>query len=382
MRTSNTSMSEPLSSSSYSTISSKDQTGRDSKGHILTKERLYSHFKVKRTRRRIKQEDHGRDDGYHKHTPQEDEQRRMEKERQLRKNRHVIEADRETLTDHRESMGKGDDATLQIHGQRSLKWVPQSPVQQSNKIAPLSLTKTFKNSQRSTLYMLASHILSNGAHPASQEKEVKSRKIYITKPHPAKNTPKPPVEIFPGVFLYQTASGKKLVDFSTRWKFMKRHDSWPKFNHKSPTQQLKHSSLLSPTVQQVKDFPSSSITDLPPTSSDLTGTNSSDKRQAMEIRTTKASEMVEESQQTEIAELKDGVTSEYSYEDEEPRPSWTEEAINWQRTFSVNPVDFELLRSDWNDLRCNVSGNLQLAESEALDVISQYVERINKCNGG
>lgn len=380
MRTSNISMSEQLSSSSYSTISSKDQRGRDSKGRILTKERIYSHFKVKQTRRRIQREDHGRDDGYHKHTPQEDKQRRMEKERQLRQNRHIIEADRETLTDHRENMGKGDDATLQIHGQRSLKWVPQSPVQQSKKISPLRLTKTFKNSQKYSLYTLASHILSNGAHPAFQEKEVKSSKFYITKPHPAKSTPKPPVEIFPGVFLYQTASGKKLVDFSSRWKFMKKRDSWTKFNHKSPTQQLKHSSLLLPTVQ-VKHFPSSSITDLPPTSSDLTGKNASDKRQPVEIRITEASEMVEESQQTEIAELKDGVMSEYSYEDEEPQPGWTEEAINWQRTFSVNPVDFELLRSDWNDLRCNVSGNLQLAESEALEVISQYVEKINKCNG-
>ncbi|MCJ8747347.1 hypothetical protein PDJAM_G00152420 [Pangasius djambal] len=368
-RTSNTSMSDQLSNSSFSTISS----------HILTQERLYSHFKAKRTRRRIKGEDHGRDDGYHKHTPQNDEQGRMEKERQ---HRHVIDADHETLTDHRESMEEGDDATMQTHGRRSLKWVPLIPVQQNNKITPLRLAKTFKNSQRSPLYTLASHILSNGAHPSSQEKEVKSSKIYITKPHPPKSTPKPPVEIFPGVFLYQTASGKKLVDFSSRWKFMKRLDSWSKLDHKSPTQQLKHSSLLSSTVQQVKDFPSSSITDLPPSSSDLTGTNPSDKRQAVEIRTTKASEMVEESQQMEVAEIKDGAMSEYSYEDDEPRPGWTEEAINWQRTFSVNPVDFELLRSDWNDLRCNVSGNLQLAESEALEVISQYVERINKCNGG
>lgn len=370
-------MSDQLSSASFSTISSKEQTGRNSKGHILTQEHLYSHFKAKQTRRRIKGEDHGRDDGYHKHTPQEDQQSRTEEERQLRQHRHVIEEDHETLTDHRESMEEGDNATMQIHGRRSLKWVPLSSMQRSNKIIPLRLSKTFKNSQRSPLYTLASHILSNGAHPASQEKAVKSSKIYVTKPQPRKITPKPPMEIFPGVFLYQTASGKKLVDFSSRWKFMKRHDSWPMLDHKSPTQQLKHSSL-----SEVKDFRSSSITDLPPSSSELTGTNSSDKRQPVEIRTTKASEMVEESQQTEVAELKDGATSEYSYEDDESRNGWTEEAINWQRTFSVNPVDFELLRSDWNDLRCNVSGNLQLAESEALEVISQYVERINKCNGG
>uniref|UniRef100_A0A6Q2X6Y3 Beta-1,4-N-acetylgalactosaminyltransferase n=1 Tax=Esox lucius TaxID=8010 RepID=A0A6Q2X6Y3_ESOLU len=56
--------------------------------------------------------------------------------------------------------------------------------------------------------------------------------------------------------------------------------------------------------------------------------------------------------------------------------------INWQRTFSVNPMDFELLRSDWNDLRCNVSGNLQLAESEVVDVLAQYMEKLNERNGG
>uniref|UniRef100_A0A667WSX0 Hexosyltransferase n=1 Tax=Myripristis murdjan TaxID=586833 RepID=A0A667WSX0_9TELE len=66
----------------------------------------------------------------------------------------------------------------------------------------------------------------------------------------------------------------------------------------------------------------------------------------------------------------------------EARPGWAEESINWQRTFSVNPMDFELLRSDWNDLRCNVSGNLQLAESEVVDVLAQYMEKLNERNGG
>uniref|UniRef100_G3SMK9 Beta-1,4-N-acetylgalactosaminyltransferase n=1 Tax=Loxodonta africana TaxID=9785 RepID=G3SMK9_LOXAF len=61
---------------------------------------------------------------------------------------------------------------------------------------------------------------------------------------------------------------------------------------------------------------------------------------------------------------------------------WQEDAIDWQRTFSVGAVDFELLRSDWNDLRCNVSGNLQLAEAEAVDVVAQYMERLNTQHGG
>ncbi|XP_075043970.1 N-acetyl-beta-glucosaminyl-glycoprotein 4-beta-N-acetylgalactosaminyltransferase 1 [Mixophyes fleayi] len=72
----------------------------------------------------------------------------------------------------------------------------------------------------------------------------------------------------------------------------------------------------------------------------------------------------------------------YSYEDAEPRQAWPEDAINWQRTFSVGNVDFEMLRSDWNDLRCNVSGNLQLSEAETVDVVAQYMEKLNEKNGG
>lgn len=72
----------------------------------------------------------------------------------------------------------------------------------------------------------------------------------------------------------------------------------------------------------------------------------------------------------------------YSYEDAEPRQMWPEDAINWQRTFSVGNVDFEMLRSDWNDLRCNVSGNLQLSESETVDLVAQYMEKLNEKNGG
>ncbi|XP_053418605.1 N-acetyl-beta-glucosaminyl-glycoprotein 4-beta-N-acetylgalactosaminyltransferase 1 isoform X1 [Nycticebus coucang] len=65
-----------------------------------------------------------------------------------------------------------------------------------------------------------------------------------------------------------------------------------------------------------------------------------------------------------------------------PLSRWREDAINWQRTFSVGAMDFELLRSDWNDLRCNVSGNLQLPEAEAVDVVAQYMERLNARHGG
>ncbi|XP_048463172.1 N-acetyl-beta-glucosaminyl-glycoprotein 4-beta-N-acetylgalactosaminyltransferase 1 isoform X2 [Rhincodon typus] len=91
-----------------------------------------------------------------------------------------------------------------------------------------------------------------------------------------------------------------------------------------------------------------------------------------------------ESQQTytDQFEVTDDGLSDYSYEDPEPQRGWIEETINWQRTFSVSSMDFELLRSDWNDLRCNVSGNLQLSESEVVDVLAQYMEKLNEKNGG
>ncbi|XP_006877074.1 PREDICTED: N-acetyl-beta-glucosaminyl-glycoprotein 4-beta-N-acetylgalactosaminyltransferase 1 [Chrysochloris asiatica] len=81
----------------------------------------------------------------------------------------------------------------------------------------------------------------------------------------------------------------------------------------------------------------------------------------------------------------DEATSEDSEEAASPAEGhghWQEDAIDWQRTFSVAAVDFELLRSDWNDLHCNVSGNLQLAEAEAVDVVAQYMERLNARHGG
>ncbi|XP_029438962.1 N-acetyl-beta-glucosaminyl-glycoprotein 4-beta-N-acetylgalactosaminyltransferase 1 [Rhinatrema bivittatum] len=98
----------------------------------------------------------------------------------------------------------------------------------------------------------------------------------------------------------------------------------------------------------------------------------------------KMSEVTESQQEKEEGQAKVVVEElpDYSYEDSELRQNWLEDSINWQRTFSVSSVDFELLRSDWNDLRCNVSGNLQLSESEVVDVVAQYMEKLNEKNGG
>ncbi|NXG94352.1 B4GN4 acetylgalactosaminyltransferase, partial [Stercorarius parasiticus] len=102
----------------------------------------------------------------------------------------------------------------------------------------------------------------------------------------------------------------------------------------------------------------------------------------LKMSETTASQQEEGKGQEEEEEEEEEEVSDYSYETGELQQSWLEDSINWQRTFSVSSVDFELLRSDWNDLRCNVSGNLQLSESEVVDVVAQYMEKLNEKNGG
>uniref|UniRef100_A0A8C1FZC7 Beta-1,4-N-acetylgalactosaminyltransferase n=1 Tax=Cyprinus carpio TaxID=7962 RepID=A0A8C1FZC7_CYPCA len=206
--------------------------------------------------------------------------------------------------------------------------------------------------------------------------------------------------LFPGVFLYQSRKSKRFVDLSSKWMSLKTQaaaslawQNFPLMGLKTFTQSalLKHSHPSLPTEPgpHNKGDPTASISDpdsLPPSSSerrDHPGLNSSENSRSPEVQPTKVSEMPEGSDMAPQSRgLEEGEMSEYSYEETEVKPHLSEEAINWQRTFSVNPVDFELLRSDWNDLRCNVSGNLQLAENEVLDVISQYMERLNERNGG
>ncbi|NWI68147.1 B4GN4 acetylgalactosaminyltransferase, partial [Todus mexicanus] len=102
----------------------------------------------------------------------------------------------------------------------------------------------------------------------------------------------------------------------------------------------------------------------------------------LKMSETTASQQEEGKGQEEEEEEEEEEVSDYSYETGDLQQSWLEDSINWQRTFSVSSVDFELLRSDWNDLRCNVSGNLQLSESEVVDVVAQYMEKLNEKNGG
>uniref|UniRef100_A0AAY4CLZ7 Beta-1,4-N-acetylgalactosaminyltransferase n=1 Tax=Denticeps clupeoides TaxID=299321 RepID=A0AAY4CLZ7_9TELE len=241
----------------------------------------------------------------------------------------------------------------------------------------------------SALTSRAKQILSNSAHAApahayarvEKDRKKEENKIYITRPRPSKEKKTPmsrqPREIFPGVFLYQNGKTTKLVNLSAK----------PRSSQKG----MIGARALPPSANQSHPgaVPNSTAPPTPPTQPPtVPGANSSENAQVTSYM--RMSEITEPQQQQhqplgaepEAEQEEEDGLSEYSYEDVEPRPGWVEEAINWQRTFSVNTMDFELLRSDWNDLRCNVSGNLQLAESEVVDVLAQYMEKLNERNGG
>ncbi|XP_051952876.1 LOW QUALITY PROTEIN: beta-1,4-N-acetylgalactosaminyltransferase 3-like [Xyrauchen texanus] len=52
--------------------------------------------------------------------------------------------------------------------------------------------------------------------------------------------------------------------------------------------------------------------------------------------------------------------------------------VNWAQTFQVSPFDLNAMRSDWIDLKCNVSGNLLLSKSDALSVVDAFMKKLDK----
>ncbi|MBN3324029.1 B4GN4 acetylgalactosaminyltransferase, partial [Atractosteus spatula] len=271
----------------------------------------------------------------------------------------------------------------------------------------------------SALTSRAKQILNNSAHagqsPVVNDKKDRKQdqnKIYVTRLRSNRKTtaPRHPREVFPGVFLYQNGKTTKLVNLNSKLKgkglvsasqlraksfFRESKASW--LSNNSTKQATRKVSKATVREAHKKEEPrgitpvsartmSASIKEISQPTTGNPGVqdfNSSENTLPTEARVTsymKTSEITE-SQQFET-EPEEGGLSDYSYEEPDPQLGWAEEAINWQRTFSVNTMDFELLRSDWNDLRCNVSGNLQLGESEVVDVLAQYMEKLNEKNGG
>lgn len=68
-------------------------------------------------------------------------------------------------------------------------------------------------------------------------------------------------------------------------------------------------------------------------------------------------------------------------EDQTPAPVFDTQ-VNWNQTFQVSHLDLQAQRSDWIDLRCNISGNLLLHSSDALPIVKAFMEHLNEKHHG
>lgn len=64
-------------------------------------------------------------------------------------------------------------------------------------------------------------------------------------------------------------------------------------------------------------------------------------------------------------------------EDLTPAPVFDAE-VNWNQTFQVSHLDLQAQRSDWIDLRCNISGNLLLHSSDTLPLAKAFMDQLNE----
>ncbi|CAL8296614.1 unnamed protein product [Boreogadus saida] len=60
-----------------------------------------------------------------------------------------------------------------------------------------------------------------------------------------------------------------------------------------------------------------------------------------------------------------------------PTPQVFDAEVLWSQTFRAEQLDLQLLRSDWIDLSCNVSGNLLLRAGDAEAVVGAYVDKLS-----
>ncbi|XP_055670529.1 N-acetyl-beta-glucosaminyl-glycoprotein 4-beta-N-acetylgalactosaminyltransferase 1 [Falco peregrinus] len=319
----------------------------------------------------------------------------------------------------------------QVRG-RMLSWLPQDPSEgEENALGLLA------SSKHAGALSLQPHLSvpvfggkaktlgpSKPATPREDKKPQKTQeKVYVTRLQPGKRKAPAQEPAFPGIFLYPKALKKVHLHSRTPQKhpiassklhavpgrrtpwllsnISKERDParrrsarvggrrWERLPKLGTEQRALPSLLALGTEGLFSRETHEDTTPAPGRTAATTNYNSSEVARSEGMQVTsflKMSETTtsqqEEGKGQEEEEEEEEEVSDYSYETGELHQSWLEDSINWQRTFSVSSVDFELLRSDWNDLRCNVSGNLQLSESEVVDVVAQYMEKLNEKNGG
>ncbi|NXR09225.1 B4GN4 acetylgalactosaminyltransferase, partial [Semnornis frantzii] len=322
---------------------------------------------------------------------------------------------------------------LQVHGRR-LRWLPQDPSEGEED--ELGLLATSKHAETLSLQPHLSVPIFGGkaktptpskAAPTREDKKAQKaqEKVYITRLQPGKRKAPAQEPPFPGIFLYpkplkkvhlrsrspqkhpitssklHATSGRRtpwlLSNISKERDPARRKNAhaggrkWDRLSKLGAKQRGLPNLLALGTEGLFSRETHEETTSAPGRTAAATDYNSSEATRSEGTRVTSLLKMSETttSQQEEEGkgleeeeEEEEEEVSDYSYETGELQQSWLEDSINWQRTFSVSSVDFELLRSDWNDLRCNVSGNLQLSESEVVDVVAQYMEKLNEKNGG
>nr|XP_014343922.1 PREDICTED: N-acetyl-beta-glucosaminyl-glycoprotein 4-beta-N-acetylgalactosaminyltransferase 1 isoform X1 [Latimeria chalumnae] len=302
---------------------------------------------------------------------------------------------------------------------------------------PQSLLPVFSTKARENLYSSPRAPVLKRREKLLKGVKKAQRKIYITRPRLDKGKLKlqnHSKEVFPGMFLYRYGKKTRLSDLSSKTqskrfvsaaklknagllvgnklkrsissrgtqpnqtaKALKRQNGkrakgrWEALHKREEpsTKDKAETSTLAPSVElfskEVTERTALMSEKDSVTPNSLASTFANEARVTSYLRMSEITESQPEEEEKEQhleQEADEGEVSDYSYEDAELQPGWLEDSINWQRTFSVSAVDFELLRSDWNDLRCNVSGNLQLSESEVVDVVAQYMEKLNEKNSG
>ncbi|XP_063785297.1 beta-1,4-N-acetylgalactosaminyltransferase 3 isoform X2 [Pseudophryne corroboree] len=95
--------------------------------------------------------------------------------------------------------------------------------------------------------------------------------------------------------------------------------------------------------------------------------------------------------QDRIVENPQEEDGEHQYQENDPEeegeeeidyPFLVEQPVLWNRTFHVGQTDFQVLRSDYIDLQCNTSGNLQLKENEAMIIVRSFMRKLNQWHKG